>query len=226
MIVRELSLEEMRKILFESRIIGQGTYGMVTKSEEGTLVKIYYKEIQNTYFSKDISKLDKEIEDNIKIEKQLKEMLPKKQTKLERMRTYTEQLEKTKSGSLIKGIATYKGYLIGVFLQEYKGYELLRDIFEKLGEEERKIVLSSTAMLLGDLYKHGIIPRDIKEDNIMVRKEDLDVKIIDLDDSETRYETEEYLEEFPHIKQEAIRTFENMKKRLQNVIEQSEGIDR
>lgn len=76
------------------------------------------------------------------------------------------------------------------------------------------------------MYKHGIIPRDIKEDNIMVRREDLDVKLIDLDDTETRYENEEYLEEFPYIKQEAIRTFENMKKRLEDIIEQSEGIDR
>lgn len=226
MIKKELSLDEINKLLFENRSIGQGTYGIVTKYEEGTLLKIYYKDIIETYLSRDISKLDKEIENKIEIEQFMKEIRPEKRTKLEEMTSNIDQLRKTKSSSLIKGVATYRGYLIGVFVEEYKGYELLEKIFAKLNEEERNKVLDNASTCLGDLYRNGIIPRDIKEDNIMVRKEDLDIKLIDLDDSETRYENEEYLEEFPHIKKDAIKAFENMKKRLEDIIEQIEGIDR
>ena len=48
MIKKELSLDEINKLLFENRSIGQGTYGIVTKYEEGTLLKIYYKDIIET----------------------------------------------------------------------------------------------------------------------------------------------------------------------------------
>ena len=62
---------------------------------------------------------------------------------------------------------------------------------------------------MADLYKNGIIPRDIKEDNILVRKNDLDVKLIDLDD-------QDYLQEYSYIRKDAAEAFEKMKKRLLN----------
>ena len=63
---------------------------------------------------------------------------------------------------------------------------------------------------MADLYKNGIIPRDIKEDNILVRK------LIDLDDIETRYEDQDYLQEYSYIRKDAAEAFEKMKKRLLN----------
>lgn len=226
MIKKELSADEIRKLLFESRSIGKGTYGVVTRYNEGTLLKIYYKDIIETYLSRDISKLDKEVEDNIEAEKLMMEIKPETRTKLDVMICNIEQLEKTKSKSLIQGVATYKGYLLGVFLEDYEEYELLENIFTELNQREREIVLSSASASLGDLYKHGIIPRDIKEDSIMVRRCDLDVKLIDLDDTETRYEDEDYLKQFPHIKQGTVKAFNDMKKRLESRIVQREEIDR
>ena len=114
-----------------------------------------------------------------------------------------QQLQQTQSRTLIKGTAIYQGYPIGVFLENYKGYDKLGTVFQ-------------SASLLADLYKNGIIPRDIKEDNILVRKNDLDVKLIDLDDIETRYEDQDYLQEYSYIRKDAAEAFEKMKKRLLN----------
>lgn len=88
--------------------------------------------------------------------------------------------------------------------------------FLDLHENEQKLILDKSASLLADLYKNGIIPRDIKEDNILVRKNDLDVKLIDLDDNETRYEDQDYLQEYSYIRKDAAEAFEKMKKRLLN----------
>ena len=125
-----------------------------------------------------------------------------------------QQLQQTQSRTLIKGTAIYQGYPIGVFLENYKGYDKLGTVFLDLHENEQKLILDKSANLLADLYKNGIIPRDIKEDNILVRKNDLDVKLIDLDDIETRYEDQDYLQEYPYIRKDAAEAFEKMKKRL------------
>lgn len=127
-----------------------------------------------------------------------------------------QQLQQTQSRTLIKGTAIYQGYPIGVFLENYKGYDKLGTVFLDLHENEQKLILDKSASLLADLYKNGIIPRDIKEDNILVRKNDLDVKLIDLDDIETRYENQDYLQEYSYIRKDAAEAFEKMKKRLLN----------
>lgn len=215
MINKELSKEELSTLLFKNENQKHGgTYGIVTKYAENLLIKIYYKDIFDAYISKDISKIDKEIQDRIEIDELLK-----RKSNVSIMIDKIEQLKQTKSKDLIQGIATYNGYLIGIFLEEYKDYEVLGKVFPKLNEKEREKVLAISGELVEDLYRHGIIPRDIKEDNILVRKSDLDVKIIDLDDVETRYEDEEYLNEFPYIKAEANREFSSMKNRLNNIEE-------
>lgn len=217
MINKELSKDDIKKLLYESKIIGHGTYGVIVEYDENTLLKIYYKDIFDTFYSKNIEKLDEEIESSIEIEAFMIESGIKSKTKLEDMKSNIEQLEKTKSKSLIKGTLTYKGFLIGIILENYREYDLLKNIFADLDENSQKKVISLAGILFGDLYKYGIIPRDIKEDNIMVRKNDLDVKLIDLDDIETRYEDEEYLKENSHIKKDAVEAFEKMKQRLEKM---------
>lgn len=102
------------------------------------------------------------------------------------------------------------------FLKIIKDMISWEPFFLDLHENEQKLILDKSASLLADLYKNGIIPRDIKEDNILVRKNDLDVKLIDLDDIETRYENQDYLQEYSYIRKDAAEAFEKMKKRLLN----------
>ena len=54
----------------------------------------------------------------------------------------------------------------------------------------------------------------LKESNILVNCETLDVQFIDLDGGETRYEDEDYIKRFDYIKKDAIKSFEIMEQRL------------
>lgn len=217
MINKSLSKEEIKKLLFESEVIGQGTYGLIVKYDEDTLLKIYYKNIFHTFYSKNIEKLDGEINSRIETENEMIQMGLICKTRLEDMISRIQQLENTKSRGLIKGIAMYKECMIGVFLERYKNYDTLTNVFSDLQKADQKRVLDVTASLLVDLYKNGVAPLDIKEDNVMVRKKDLDVKLIDLDGNETRYEDKKYLDEFPYIKKDVINLFEKMKDRLEKI---------
>ena len=48
MINISFSKEEIKKLLFESEVIGHGTYGLIVKYDEDTLLKIYYKDRKST----------------------------------------------------------------------------------------------------------------------------------------------------------------------------------
>ena len=220
--VKSLNKEELQSLLFKSKVIAQGNYGLIVEYDDDTLLKIYYKDIFETYSSRNIDKLDKEINNRIEVENEMIEMRIIDKKQIETIEGKIQQLQQTQSRTLIKGTAIYQGYPIGVFLKNYKGYDKLRDIFGNLHENQQRVILDRSASLFADLYKSGVIPRDIKEDNILVRKNDLDVKIIDLDDSETRYEEHDYLREYPHIRKDAVEAFEKMKTRLlkqENVLE-------
>jgi len=206
MINKSFSKEEIKKLLFESEVIGHGTYGLIVKYDEDTLLKIYYKDIFDTFYLK-----------NIEIENEMIQMGLKCKTRLKDMISRIQQLENTKSRGLIKGIAMYKECMIGVFLERYKNYDTLTNVFSDLQKADQKRVLDVTANLLVDLYKNGVVPVDIKEDNVMVRKKDLDIKLIDLDDNETRYEDKKYLYEHSYIKKDVINSFEKMKDRLEKI---------
>ena len=87
MIEKSLNKDDMKRFLFESEVIGQGTYGLVVKYNEDTLLKIYYKNIINTYISKNIEKLDEEINNGIKIEETMIELGQQSTTTLENMKS-------------------------------------------------------------------------------------------------------------------------------------------
>ena len=57
---------------------------------------------------------------------------------------------------------------------------------------------------------------DLKEDNILVNPITLDIAFIDLDDSYTRYEEQEYIIEHKlfHLEKTCVDRYESMEKRL------------
>ena len=218
---RELTTNEISQLLFRKEVVGQGCYGLIVKYSENTLLKMYYKDYFDTFYYKDIEKLDEEIERHIKVEEEVKEMFPNRITRMDNLVSKINHLEKTSSNDLIKGIATYKNWPIGIFMEYYKDYNKLTNVFKNLNKNEQSKILFLVRNKLKGLYKNGVFPLDLKEDNILVRKRDLDVKLIDLDGDETRYEDENYIKEYPHIKREAVLSYKNMCIRLEklNIIE-------
>lgn len=209
----EITKEQLFALLFEGEIIGSGTYGILKEFNPTTLAKIYYKEIIDTYLSRDPSKLDKEIE----INKSVREMLNKNHNsdefdELERIEQL--KLKYLFDIGLIKGILTYKGYKIGILLNYYRDYTNLNKISKNLSIDSLQIVMKRIKEKLEEMMQNGVFPRDLKEDNILVRQTDLDVVFIDLDDSETRFEEMDYILTHPHIKSSCLERYNQMENRI------------
>lgn len=193
---------------------GHGSYGILMNYDENTLIKIYYKDIFNTYTTLDDKVLDEEISILLEVEKQMKEIFSDYVGNLQRLKIIYTALKRTKSNSLIKGIVTYKGYPIGVLLENYKGYLNFADVYRNSDAQAKIKVLKMAKELMVDLINNNIFPTDIKENNILINPNNLDVKLIDLDGKETRIESKTYIKNYPHIKNNCINRFNEMSIRL------------
>ena len=211
----ELSKEKIIEFLSnKSKYYGRGAYGILVEYDESTLLKIYYKDVFNTYTNLDIKTLDEEINILLEVEKDMTDFNSKFIGKLQQLKTIQKALKKTKSNSLIKHIVTCNGYPIGVLLEKYKNYLKLSQVYKNLNNDEKIEVLRRVKELLFDLLGNNIFPADIKENNILINPNNLDIKLIDLDGYETRVETKPYIQKYPHIKNYCIKKFEEMSIRL------------
>ena len=178
----DLDKKQLIKFLFDSNlIIGMGSNGIVSIFDNETLIKIHYKDISNSYYSKDFTNVDKEIEEKLKIEKKMECFGLNKANILKQLISH---LDKSNS-PLIEGLVMYNGYTIGIIMKNYLKYKTLNEVLLELTDDEKMIVRDRIEFLLNDLVKNDIYVRDIKFDNFVIDKDTLDVKIIDLDDQET-----------------------------------------
>lgn len=177
-----LSKEQLIKFLFDSHlIIGMGSNGIISTFDNETLIKIHYKDIPNSYYSKDFTNVDKEIEEKLKNERKLECLGLSKASILKQLISH---LDKSNS-PLIEGLVMYNGYPIGIIMKKYSRYKALNEVLLELTNDEKMIVRDRIEFLLNDLLKNDIYVRDIKFDNFVINKDTLDVKIIDLDDQGT-----------------------------------------
>jgi serine/threonine protein kinase len=210
----ELKNNEIIEILKNGNVINHGQFGLLIEINENIIFKFYYKDFFKTYEHPIQSTLDKEIDLSIEIEQFLIETGCIKETKLNRMFQNFKRLEGTKSENLIKGIVTYKKYPVGIILNNYKEYRKLTQIYKEFDKKDRERIILKIKDLLNELYEHGVYPIDLKEDNILIKEDNLDIVIVDLDGSETRFEDKEYIKEIPHIKQNVKNRYDAMVKRL------------
>lgn len=208
----DLDTKEVMKLLSnKEQIIGQGTYGIVIPYDNDSLIKIYYKEIFDAFYYLDEQKLVEELETCKVVEQQMLQMFSDYTESLERNEKKLEVLENI---GLLKAIVFCNDYLIGVILNYYKEYLCVSDIFDELSLSDKRKVLNNIREGLNNLMLNNIYPWDIKENNVLVRKRDLDIKLIDLDDDKTRFETIDYVEECPSVKNECFKRYDSMCKRL------------
>lgn len=199
--------EELIKYLFTEDIIGCGSFGKVVKYDDDTLIKLYYKDVINTYYMKNPDLLDDEIGFMIP---------PKNDPYREEIEALEEKkFEILRDQGFFKDKVIYRNCKIGILLKYYKDYKQLSDVFPSLTIEQKKYVLEEISKKIRFYKSLDIYLCDIKENNIMVRPKDLDVVMIDLDDQYTRYETKEYIKEFPHIEKAVDREYEEMIMRLE-----------
>lgn len=194
----DLIKEELWHYLFDLEYVGSGSYGIVKRVDDNTCLKLYYKDFFEAFRTKDISKLDDEI-DTIRLSKE--ERIQYSSNAKEIYENDLTKLELLIQMGYLKNILYYRGYKIGVEMRYYKDYLDLTLAVEKLNKEQIKIVIKQIREKLDQLLKMNIYPRDLSSSNIMVNVETLDVAFIDLDDMCTRYDTEEYLNSKPLVRE-------------------------
>ena len=215
----ELSKQELFELLDNEQAFAQGQYGILTQ-RGNSLYKIHYKNLIETYLSKDIDKLDLEIDSYLSLPKDLFDRLYNSQLRIKEF----NRLELTKLKGTIKNVLSYKGVYVGIEIPYLKDYITLSEARKYLDNNSLNMCLIKVLEIIQDLFKMEIVPQDIKEDNIMVNLKNLDVKIIDLDGVETTFGSPNYIKKHPIYKKYVMNRYIEMQKRLMKQ-QNKDGID-
>lgn len=207
--VIEISKDKFLSYLLNPNPIFQGQFGKIVL-DNNKLYKIYYRDFIKTYINKDECLLDDEVNSLLEIEKLTNFELRDPYKKLNEL----NRLARTKSTSLITGVLSYNGLLVGIQMNYLKNYTTLKEISTRVEDSKLVIYLNKVYELVYDLLKENIVPTDVKEDNILVNEETKDVVLIDLDGSETIYGPDNYLIDFPYNLDIINNNFDKMVNRL------------
>lgn len=205
----ELNKEHLIYFLLNSNPKFQGQFGILTVIGD-KIYKINYKMLINTYLSKDEHNLDEEVESLLQIESILKNGIYDVYSYSQKF----ERLRNTRINNLISGVLSYKGLYIGIQMNYYEQYIKFSDSLEILDDISLNYCLEYILELLNDFLENDIVPKDIKEDNILVNPKTLDIVIIDLDGIETVYGPKNYILNYPYTKEVVMKSYEEMKLRL------------
>ena len=206
-----LTKEQMLFLLLNPNPFDQGVYGILSEVGE-YLFKVNYKDFIETYISNNPDALDGEVDIWLKVEKESNMGL----RNVEKQRDKFKRLESTKSSNLIVGVLSYRDLYVGTVLHNFKGYVTLAKADESISIEERNIYISKAYELANDLLAHDIVPKDLSENNVLVNLETGDVVLIDLDDGETTYGPEGYVDKYPHHRKTIESNVQDMIRRLNN----------
>lgn len=207
--VIEISKDKFLSYLLNPNPIFQGQFGKIVL-DNNKLYKIYYRDFIKTYINKDECFLDDEVNSLLEIEKLTNFELRDPYKKLNEL----NRLARTKSASLISGVLSYKGLLVGIQMNYLKNYTTLKEISTRVEDSKLVIYLNKVYELVCNLLMENIVPTDVKEDNILVNEETKDVVLIDLDGSETIYGPDNYLIDFPYNLDIINNNFDKMVNRL------------
>lgn len=207
--VIEISKDKFLSYLLNPNPIFQGQFGKIVL-DNNKLYKIYYRDFIKTYINKDECFLDDEVNSLLEIEKLTNFELRDPYKKLNEL----NRLARTKLASLITGVLSYKGLLVGIQMKYLKNYTTLKEISTRVEDSKLVIYLNKVYELVCNLLMENIVPTDVKEDNILVNEETNDVVLIDLDGSETIYGPDNYLIDFPYNLDIINNNFDKMVNRL------------
>ena len=207
--VIEISKDKFLSYLLNPNPIFQGQFGKIVL-DNNKLYKIYYRDFIKTYINKDECFLDDEVNSLLGIEKLTNFELRDPYKKLNEL----NRLARTKSASLITGVLSYNGLLVGIQMNYLKNYTTLKEISTRIEDSKLVIYLNKVYELVCNLLMENIVPTDVKEDNILINEETNDVVLIDLDGSETIYGPDNYLIDFPYNLDIINNNFDKMVNRL------------
>lgn len=206
----ELSKEEVISLFLQkNKIVNFGIYGYMLPYQNN-YIKLFHKKLPNTFVTPTSTNLDREIKLLQTIET-ITDSHPLKKIK-EKMIA----LQNTSSNNLIKAIITYNNYPIGVLLTKYQDYTPLLNIKNTLTNEEKITILKKIKDLLEELQNNNIYITNFNETNIIIRKSDHDIKIVNLDTSTTKVKSPEYKSNLDLIKKTIYQKYNILTKTFLN----------
>ena len=207
----DINKEQFLNLLLNSNPFSKGQFVIITLINS-KLYKIYYKDFIETYLTRDISKLDIEVDSWLETEKITNFGLRNPNKRLKEL----HKLSETKSCNLITGVLSYNGLLVGIEMNYFEGYISLEKASKIVTKQELEEYLRKCYNLVYNLMTHNIVPKDIKEDNILVNIKNGDVILIDLDGNETIYGPVNYVNDYPYNKKIVENKLNDMVYRLHN----------
>lgn len=180
----ELTKNQLLNIINNNQCIGGGTYGKLYLLDNKTLLKFYYKDFIEFFMDPSIESLESILDIYRSIDRS---------DSIKQLSTKLNKINQSKSNLELETV-TIEGILIGVKMTYLKEYDSLYNVYPTLTNEQKILVLNKVREIILSLIENNIYPRDIHEKNFLIRKKDLDIKLIDLDDSLTRCEEPEYIE--------------------------------
>lgn len=161
-----------------------GSYGKIITLNNNELLKIYYRLFKQNFNTCTSQDLKKDLEQIKNFSTNGTMSYKKLLADPERIKTLIEKLNETSQKDLIKDYIIYEELVIALILTNYKDYETYEELIinNKLTRNEHKYILEQIKEKVYELINTRLYPLDLKEDNIMVHKQTLDVKLIDLDD--------------------------------------------
>ena len=210
----ELTKQQLLYLLNNKNSFNQGQFGVLTLIGD-KVYKIHYKQLIDTYFSGDANDLDREIEQLLSVEK----ILNSGKYNPEKNAENFQRLEKTRMKDIITGVLSYNGVYVGIEMNYFEQYKSFANIAKKMDDKTLEDCLKYISELINDLLENNIVPKDIKEDNILIDPTNFDIKIIDLDGAETVYGPENYVEEYPYTRRIVMNRYEEMRNRILKIEE-------
>jgi len=166
-----------------------GSYGKVITINDNELLKVYYRLFKQDFTNCTLQDLK---DDLIKMKTfssngtmSYKRLLADEN----RIIKLLELLNKTSSKDLIKDYIKYEEFVVALILSNYKDYDTYEYLIfnDDLSKKDHKLILEQIKEKVYELIENRLYPLDLKCDNIMVNKENLNVKLIDLDDLGTMF---------------------------------------
>lgn len=204
-----LTKEEFLYMLLSDNSFDSGYYGKLYL-KDNKLYKINYRDFMEMLVKDNKLDIDELVDNDLKILMSFNYNYKNPEYRAKEF----DRLKDTKTNDLITGVLSYRNLFVGIIMNYYKGYIPLTKAASNLTFEQINYFIDKAKELVYDLMEHGIVSRDIKEDNILVNLETNDVKLIDLDDIHTIYGPLDYVKKYPHHELSVRCGFDDMTKRV------------
>ena len=179
----ELSTKELSLIVAKSKIIGQGSYGIIYELDDDTLFKFFYKNFIHNFEKKnnafDYRKLN-DISKMLEIYKKIDthDILFEKNIKIINLH------DKILLTKLTEGVVLVNGYCVGYLLHYHKDMTNLYDFLKnnKLSTSIKKHIFNNIKKAVDELVDNNIFMDDLTVGNILINPKDNSIEIIDFED--------------------------------------------